>query len=539
MAKEKKYRFRRVDNIGAADAEEDKKFLENCFIDTGDLAVLRDCSDPKRIVVGRTGSGKTALLQKLVTIEERVIEIKPESLALSYISNSNILQFFSELGVKLDIFFRLLWRHVFTVEILKYHFKIKTEQDKRTFLQKIYDKFTDKKNREALKYLEKWGKSFWEETEYRIKELTTQLESDLKSSVESKIPALSFEAGAGGKLSKKQKEEIVHRAQKVVNNVQIRQLSDIIELIDQVLTDPQKRYYIVIDRLDENWVSDSVRYRLIRALIETARDFRKVRHAKIILALRLDLLERVFKRTRDAGFQEEKYESLYLQLDWTEDLLRDLIDSRISFLVQHRYTKRKVTYKDIFPRKIAGVDVIKYIVSRSMMRPREVIQFVNLCIQKATGRSSITVQMIREAEGEYSRLRLKSIADEWYADYPNLITFVLLLKKKRKHFSMNEISRSECEEFCLDVVIKGFETKDILSESAVRVVDCAIDYRTFLKTIFEVFYHVGIIGLKLESYEKFIWSISGRRSISSAEISESTRLAIHPCFWRVLGIYEK
>src|ERR1700688_2500028 len=97
------FRFRRQDTIGAADAQEDS-FLDSCFVDTGDLEVLRDCQDPRRIVVGRTGSGKTALLLRLASTEERTIDIKPESLALSYISNSTILRFVSDMGVKLDIF---------------------------------------------------------------------------------------------------------------------------------------------------------------------------------------------------------------------------------------------------------------------------------------------------------------------------------------------------------------------------------------------------------------------------------------------------
>src|SRR5439155_5384911 len=124
MAKPEKYRLKRLDNVGAADAADDKLFLDKCFVDTGDLDALLDCSDPRRIVLGRTGSGKSALLIRLSETKERVIEVKPESLALAYISNSTILKFFSELGVKLDIFFCLLWRHVFTVEILKHHFHI-------------------------------------------------------------------------------------------------------------------------------------------------------------------------------------------------------------------------------------------------------------------------------------------------------------------------------------------------------------------------------------------------------------------------------
>ena len=40
----------------------------------------------------------------------------------------------------------------------------------------------------------------------------------------------------------------------------------------------------------------------------------------------------------------------------------------------------------------------------------------------------------------------------------------------------------------------------------------------------------------LETYEKFLWVVLDNRSISSAEISENTIVAIHKAFWRTLGI---
>src|SRR5664280_895025 len=109
--------FRKQDRIGAMDAEEDAAFLSDCFVDTGDLELLEDCQRPERIVLGRTGSGKTALLLRLLE-QPYAIEIRPENLALSYITNSTILQFFEQLGVNLDPFYKLIWRHAFCVELL-------------------------------------------------------------------------------------------------------------------------------------------------------------------------------------------------------------------------------------------------------------------------------------------------------------------------------------------------------------------------------------------------------------------------------------
>lgn len=536
MPKQEKFKFRKLDRVGAVAAEEDAEFLHECFINTGDLEVLKDCSKPQRMVLGRTGSGKSALLLQLCQVEERCIQVRPESLALSYVSNSTILKFLAELGVNLDVFFRLLWRHVFTVEILKHHFKIFNEEAKQSFIDHIFNLFKDKKHTKAVDYLRKWGETFWEETEYRIKELTTKLEDDVRAQVESKIPRFSATVGCGSKLSEEEKTEVVQRAQYVVNAVQIRQLSEIIDLLDDVLRDDQKRYFIVLDRLDENWIEEKLRLRLIRALIETAKDFNRVRHAKIVLAMRLDLIDRVFRLTRDAGFQEEKYESLYLPVVWKKEQLVELLNSRINSLIRQRYTKQRVTHKDILPKDVDGLSAIDYMLARTMMRPRDLILFFNFCIEKAVDRAQVTVQMLREAEAEYSRHRLRSLGDEWISDYPNLLEFCAILKARHKQFSASNISTEECETFCLEF-LSGHPNGDVdeLYTSANAVVNQTLTTSEFRVTLLRVFFRVGLVGLKLETYETVSWAYQGNRISPAVSVNELTRVSIHPAFYRVLG----
>jgi hypothetical protein len=100
--------FRKHMSIGEVDAENDTKFLRDCFVDTGDYDVLDDTQSSQCIVLGRTGSGKSALLERLEKCQDQIIRIEPEELALKHISNSTILSFFEDLGVDLDIFYSLL-----------------------------------------------------------------------------------------------------------------------------------------------------------------------------------------------------------------------------------------------------------------------------------------------------------------------------------------------------------------------------------------------------------------------------------------------
>ncbi|HEX7362815.1 MAG TPA: hypothetical protein VF283_20175 [Bryobacteraceae bacterium] len=532
-----KFRFRSSDHVGAADAESDHAFLAECFVDTGELDLLLDCDDHRRIVLGRTGAGKTALLSQLSERSNQVINIKPESLALAYISNSTILQFIHSLGVNLDTFFKLLWRHVFTVEVIKAHFHLDSGAATAGFFDWVKTRFSDKRRQheKALAYLEKWGSAFWEQTDYRIEELTTKLENDLKASISTALPIAQIGLSGASTLTQEEKGRVVERAKYVVNQVQIQELSYVLELLDTILDDPQKRYYIVIDRLDENWVEDRLRYLLIRALIETVRDFRRVRHAKIIIALRYDLLDRVLRLARGAGFQEEKYESLYLHLNWTPEQLTRLLDLRINRLVRQSFTTQSVTHKDILPKSINKVPVMEYILDRTFMRPRDVIMFFNICISQARGNPEITPRMLKEAEGEYSRKRLRSLADEWAADYPLVMILFEVLKGRPAHFPLSDVNDEDCIGLAIKLLREHADDEHLCNALADIDRD-PTKTENLRRWLAAVLYRTGAIGLKLERFESTEWSTSGQRSISISEISSSARISVHPCFWRSLGI---
>src|SRR5665213_2747397 len=89
--------FQKRDNIGVNDAEDDTKFLIKCFVDNGDFGLMSDYSNPKCLLLGRTGIGKTALISKLKTDKgDRVIIINPEALAMQHITNSTIIRYMHE-----------------------------------------------------------------------------------------------------------------------------------------------------------------------------------------------------------------------------------------------------------------------------------------------------------------------------------------------------------------------------------------------------------------------------------------------------------
>ena len=111
--------FRKHDNVGAAAAEHDSQFLDACFVDTGDVKFLLDRKNPKRIIVGRTGAGKTALLYRITNSTSHVIQLSPHDLSLNFIATNKVIAFFEEAGVNLAPFYGLLWKHLLVVELIK------------------------------------------------------------------------------------------------------------------------------------------------------------------------------------------------------------------------------------------------------------------------------------------------------------------------------------------------------------------------------------------------------------------------------------
>lgn len=533
-----KYTFRRNSHIGAMDAESDNKYLKECFFETGDLQVLQDCNEPKRIVVGRVGAGKSALLGRLLETSQNAIEVKAEELSLNWISNSDIIQFFENAGVKLDLFYQLLWKHVFVVELLKHRYRI-TDRDPRGFLANFHDLFRrDPAKQRAIQYLEQWGDRFWLDTEMRVKEFAHKLEQKLSASIDSKYGPIALNANGAKCLSDEIRGEIVHKAQNVVNANQVRELGEIVNfLADDVFSDPLNRYYVVIDRLDDAWVDDRIRYKLIRALIETVKAFVRVRPVKIVVALREDLLRLVLDQTRDAGFQEEKYESLFLRLRWKPAQLRELLDLRVSMLIREQYTTKRVTFNDIFQGEVRGESAFDYVIGRTLFRPRDVIAFVNCCLEICENKEYIPPSAVQDAEKKYSDGRLRSLADEWRNHYPDLEAYVELVRRRHASFKYSDITEDQFQQF-MTYAFESLPEEDPFKKLISEYLENKRSMNYCLQQVLKILYTTSVIGIKPQATDKTSWSYLEDRGVPDGQYKSSSSIHVHKMLWRSLDIFQ-
>lgn len=525
--------------VGALDAEGDADLLNRCFVDNGYLNRLMDVDSPESIILGRTGSGKSALLYKIQSIAQKVVKLDPNDISVRFLEYSDIIQFFCELNINLDLFYKLLWRHVLTVEFLKLRYDIKNEFESRSFIDGLVSKFNrDVTRKKALEYFSEWGDRFWLDTDEQLRIITNKLESDTKSSIGAKYANVSLSLDGAKKLSDEDRVEIKQRASLVVNGLQIRKLNEVLDLLaEHSFDDPQKKFYILIDQLDEEWAGTDTRVRFIRALIEEIKTFRRIRQTKIIAALRKDLLVLVFDMTRDSGFQEEKYESYLLELRWSPDELARLIELRINEVFKSQYTKQLVEFDDVFPkaRKGGGQTAMEFIVERTLRRPRDILQFVNESFAIAADRERISWRSLFAAEAQYSEKRFKSLKEEWGEVYPSFEDAAEVLRGLKATFTRSMIKDARLE----DVMLTLYDHDN--SDPCVLIVKkyydgLGVKESDVLSTLLSCLYRVGAIGVKTGSLDTYIWCYVDQASVTRGEIKRVEHMKIHKMLYRALDV---
>ena len=153
--------FKRSMNIGTISAESDKEFLEKCFLETPEYEEIRDFNNKKMILLGRTGSGKTALLNKIKDDVDYYIEIRPDTFALQYITNVPIVGKLIEENINLDIFFKFLWLHEIISQIIKQYFSY----NRKNFIESLSEKISDfGRINQLKKYLNEYEGIFFDES---------------------------------------------------------------------------------------------------------------------------------------------------------------------------------------------------------------------------------------------------------------------------------------------------------------------------------------------------------------------------------------
>ena len=520
-----------ADSIGEIDAMHDSLFLDHCFVETGAYTILKDPKSIQSLLVGRTGAGKTAFMQQMKKECDHYIEIDANLLALDYISNQSWIQDLENLGIRFAPFFKHLWKHALTIELIRREFRSKEDLYQR-FLAFI-SRITTKKaiHNQVANYLNEWEGKFWQQNCQVMREMTDAI----RGKISAQTGPISM-GSSGEKIVREQKSLI---QDSIVNNQQLIDLESTVNCLGKHLNEnKQKFYYILIDRLDEVYMEDTLKRQIIQALIETIRDFHYPEFpVKVIPAIRRDLLDAVYEKPQGPGFQTEKMRSFEIEIKWTGSDLQKLIEKRIDYLLKHQYSpQRPVTFYDLFPEKYRkGKDhvfpIFDYLISRTLNRPRDIISFVNECLRAASQKQSrVAVNFIDIAEEKYSKERFLSLCEEWRVNYPNLRIYAEILQRGQGKIKFSEFIKL-IESFLVEKCQNDFD--DALIKEGIQIFDEDLNLDKIAIKLIKIFYKTGLI--KIKSHHGPVIS-EYPDNISDEHYNDEMEIHIHPMFYREFGI---
>lgn len=261
-------------------------------------------------------------------------------------------------------------------------------------------------------------------------------------------------------------------------------------------------------------------------------------NAKIIVALREDFSHRVFQLRSPHEPQREKWSDVQIIVRWSKDQLVQMVDIRLAEVYRGEYTQAAPTLADLLPpkRKRPGEDEpIDYLIERTLMRPRDVIDFLNRCLDQTSEMSRLSLADLRSAEVGYSEARLNAILDEWDNSYLGLRFTFPLLTKLGCRFTPSDITEEDLMEIFLnDGAFDCRWLKDLSEEFTGGPVGLA----NVKNSLIGVWYLVGLIGVKDSASHRTHFSLD-RALNAKTDLEPDSTFIVLKMLRSALGISEK
>lgn len=513
--------FRNNDEIGKLEAETDT-YLNDCFFETNIFKGIMDFDyserNPdftKRIIVGRTGSGKSALLKKIVDEGSIKIydKIEAENTIFEHVKNNVFISSLNESGIDLRVFYKSLWLHVLLIKVITSLHR----STYQSFFNKIHDLMGGKKKTYdpelANEYIEQFKDVFFNDK--ALIEISNKMQGELSTKIG--IKELVF----GGKLNREETQKIQSETSSYVSRELIRKQKELIKILSEEFSEVgQYRIIISIDDLDRSWLSSSnIRYDFINALLEAFRELLDIKSVKILISIRTDILMGIYNKTLR---QDEKDQSLIYAVSWNKTEIRQIIDMRINHLVKNKYQgSRTITMKDIFNFDIDGIPADDYILDRTMLRPRDAISFVNYCLKECDGTVSINKNIVLMAEEKFFSSRKRALVSEWASIYKNISHYVDSLSfLKNSEFTISEMQDTEKNEILTYILDRApSESEDEVHSKIILNFD----------ELMKVWFIVGVIGIK-RADTLVVYSSYDKPDLDITDMNR--KFVIHPLFNR-------
>jgi hypothetical protein len=460
-------------NLGQTFAENDKVLLnKDVFVKTPALLAALDHTRSKCFYIGRRGTGKTAIATYLQTNNKTVSQVHPELFSsLSTCINTNDLS-----DPRQKPFQSLV--SAFTRAILA--------EGVQGWLRAQL--ITPNHFPDELKY----ERTYILDMDFDVRLLDTveKLYSAMKDGDER----------SWLKLKKKSRQ--------------------INEVINQMGQHQKWEVLVLIDRLDDSWDGSERAVMMLTALMHACVDvWSNSQYVRPLIFLR----ENIFERVRDADREFSRLETSVVSLDWTKELLIEMIERR---LTQHMIAKPKIgeTWDYFFEN--GTFNSKEFIFNNCQFRPRDILTICSMAIESAQSKKHVKVaaEDILEARKRFSLRLFKDLGDEYLENYPQIQLVLAKFHGLSTEYSTKAIGK---------ILLK------LLKDEEIQIF-CKqwVFQRSGLYQFIELLYSIGFIGLRIAGTIQYRGVGVRSASMPSIELDE-THVVVHPSYWAALDLQEK
>jgi hypothetical protein len=365
-------------DLGDVAAENEILALRSYFVPTGQYNDVK--RGHARLVVGRKGAGKTAIFYGVREAHGRqksrlLLDLKPEGHQFMKLRETILAELTP--GVQQHVL-TAFWNYLLLMEIA--HKIIHTEQQsayRSSDLRRAYD--------------EVW-------TAYNVHASPETEEGDFSERLLALVDDIAHRSGSAGDLS--QGSEVT----RLIYRVDIKRLNDAIGRYISLAG--KEDIWLLFDNIDKGWPIFDVKpedIALVTSLLEATRKLQRQFEnrsveLRAVVFMRNDIYEHLILSPADRGKENPAI------LDWNDpEALKEMIRRRIaqSTELEERFDE---LWRLFFATHVRGEESFSYILSRTLMRPREVLRFVRDCINCAVTRrhEQVLEEDILFAERSYS-----------------------------------------------------------------------------------------------------------------------------------------
>ncbi len=381
-------------DLGDVAAENEIEGLREYYVPTGQFKLATQ--GHARLVIGRKGAGKTALFYAVRNAVKRghaslVLDLKPEGHQFTRLREA-VLEELTPGQQEYTI--AAFWTYLLSAEIAH---KILSNPGEMRFAERDPERF------ERYSALEE---------AYHQHGLVSA--DDLPQRLLTQVDRLAARVGGSGPIgARTDLAELVYGGD-------IRTLND---AVAEYLIHEKDAVWLLIDNLDKSWAtrgSTSEDMLIVRGLLnatgalERQLEKRNVTFRPLVF-IRPDIYQHLVGETPDRGKDSN------INLDWDDpEVFREIIMRRITASTGLEGDFLGVWQKVIVPN-IGTEDTFTYMLDRTLMRPRDLLMFVQRAVEVAINRGhpAVTADDIKQAEHGYSEdvlLGLSYEVDDTRAD---------------------------------------------------------------------------------------------------------------------------